>query len=96
MTAYTVTVPVTADSPDEAARTILTGLGMDEHSANDIGGVEVHLVPADRPCLVCVNCGEAFTDITAAQEHGASNFPGPNPRWCGDEGFNIIPESEAF
>ncbi len=92
---YTVSIPVTADSPDEAALFVIAALGFDENSINDIGGVQVELVVPDRPCLVCVNCGEAFTDITAAQEHGEF-IPGPNPRWCGDEGFNIVPESEAF
>lgn len=45
--------------------------------------------------LACVNCGEVFDSITTAHEHGASD-PSGSLGWCGDDGFNIIPESEAF
>jgi len=46
-------------------------------------------------CLVCINCGEAFDSITAAHEHGVF-IPGPDPSWCGENGFAILPESEAM
>jgi len=45
--------------------------------------------------LVCIGCGEAFDNITAAHEHGVF-IPGPDPSWCGEDGFNIMPESEAL
>lgn len=44
--------------------------------------------------LVCRGCGEACDTIEIAQEHGASD---PNTKsWCGEGGFDIAPESEAF
>jgi hypothetical protein len=51
--------------------------------------------PKEKQYLVCINCGEAFDSITAAHEHGVF-IPGPDPSWCGEDGFNILPESEAF
>lgn len=45
--------------------------------------------------LVCINCGEAFDSITPAYEHGTADLSG-SAGWCGDMGFNILPESEAF
>lgn len=40
------------------------------------------------------NCGESFTDMQYAYEHGVSS-----PRdhtWCGDEGFVLSTYEEAF
>jgi hypothetical protein len=45
--------------------------------------------------LVCRGCGEAFDSITPAHEHGVF-IAGPDPSWCGEAGFDIVPESEAF
>ncbi len=45
--------------------------------------------------LVCNGCGEAFDEIQTAQEHGQF-VPGMDPSWCGEDGFAILPESEAF
>ena len=95
VTAYEVTVPVTADTPEEAKRVIVETMGFDEHSINDIGGVRVELVPDEKQYLVCNGCGEAFDSITAAHEHGVF-IPGPDPSWCGENGFAILPESEAM
>lgn len=39
--AYLVSVPVTADSPADAARVVAEAMGMDELSVNDIGGLQV-------------------------------------------------------
>jgi predicted nucleic acid-binding Zn-ribbon protein len=50
---------------------------------------------SEKQYLVCIGCGEAFDDITAAHEHGVF-IPGPDPSWCGENGFQIVPESEAF
>jgi len=48
----------------------------------------------EKQYLVCNGCGEAFDDITAAHEHGVSD---PQSKtWCGDNGFVILPESEAM
>jgi Fe2+ or Zn2+ uptake regulation protein len=69
-------------------------------------GIHTCDVPSHCPCdradqhgekqfLVCRNCGEAFDTITAAHEHGTADLSGC-AGWCGDEGFNIVPESEAF
>ena len=49
----------------------------------------------EKQYLVCVGCGEAFEDITSAHQHGVF-IPGPDPSWCGENGFQIVPESEAF
>jgi len=49
----------------------------------------------EKQVLVCRNCGEAFDSITLAHEHGTADLSG-SAGWCGDEGFNILPESEAF
>jgi hypothetical protein len=49
----------------------------------------------EKQYLGCRNCGEVFDSITAAHEHGTADLSG-SAGWCGDEGFNIIPESEAF
>jgi hypothetical protein len=58
-------------------------------------GIEAIVGDRDSdPCLVCNSCGEAFDDLRAAHEHGTSS-----PRdmtWCGDEGFSMVPRSEAF
>jgi len=92
---YRVAVPVKAANPTEAARVVITALGFDETSINDIGGVQVELVPDEKQYLVCNGCGEAFDSITAAHEHGVF-IPGPDPSWCGENGFAILPESEAM
>ncbi len=48
----------------------------------------------EKMYLVCNGCGEAFDDIQAAHQHGASD---PQSKtWCGDDGFVILPESEAM
>jgi hypothetical protein len=50
--------------------------------------------PEEKLYLVCNGCGEACDDIKAAHEHGASD---PQSKvWCGDDGFVIMPESEAL
>ena len=92
---YTVIVPVTADTPADAARVVIDALGFDEHSINEIGGVQVDVVLDEKQFLVCRGCGEAFDNITAAYEHGVY-IPGPDNSWCGEEGFVIAPESEAL
>lgn len=92
---YRVSLPVTADSPRAAALILLEALGCDENSINDIGGAQVELIPDEKQYLVCINCGEAFDSMTAAHEHGVF-IPGPDPQWCGEEGFYIAPKSEAF
>jgi hypothetical protein len=95
MTDYRVAVPVEADTAADAAWIVVTALGFDMNSINEIGGVQVEAVPDEKQYLVCINCGEAFDSITAAHEHGVY-IPGPDPSWCGEEGFNIMPESEAL
>jgi len=92
---YAVSIPVVALSPAEAKRAVVDALGFDEHSINDIGGVQVALVPDEKQYLVCIRCGEAFEDMMSALEHGPSD-PSGSAGWCGDEGFNILPESEAL
>lgn len=49
----------------------------------------------EKMYLVCICCGEAFDSIQTAHEHGTADLSG-SAGWCGDEGFNIVPESEAF
>lgn len=49
----------------------------------------------EKPYLVCRGCGEAFDSLIPAHEHGAY-IPGPDPSWCGEAGFDIVPESEAL
>lgn len=49
----------------------------------------------EKQYLVCFNCGEAFDSITTAHEHGTAD-PSGSAGWCGDDGFSIVPESEAF
>lgn len=44
--------------------------------------------------LVCNGCGEAFDSVRFAYEHG-TRLPASGV-WCGDDGFNIQPESEAM
>jgi hypothetical protein len=95
MNDYRVGVPVKASSPAEAAQVIIIALGADENSINDIGGLTVEPVPEEKQFLVCIRCGEAFDNITSAHEHGTADLSG-SAGWCGDEGFNIVPESEAF
>jgi len=91
MTAYEVTVPVTADTPAEAKRVIVEAMGFDEHSINDIGEVRVNLVSGEQPVLICRGCEETFDSITAAHEHGVF-IPGPDPSWCGEAGFDLAPK----
>jgi hypothetical protein len=49
----------------------------------------------EKMYLSCRGCGEVFDSIIPARDHG-SFIPGPDPSWCGEDGFDIIPESEAF
>jgi hypothetical protein len=49
----------------------------------------------EKMYLVCHCCGEACDSIEAAHEHGNSD-PSGTVGWCGEDGFNILPESEAF
>jgi hypothetical protein len=70
-------------------------VGIDQIVVEATERIEVTLVPDETPFLVCINCGEAFDNITSAYEHGYSDVSG-SAGWCGDEGFNIVPESEAF
>ena len=49
----------------------------------------------EKMYLVCRGCGEAFDDITVITEHGNSD-PSGSAGWCGDEGFDIMPESDAM
>lgn len=92
---YVVSVPVRAENPDMAVQVIGIALGMDQHSVNDIGGLKVESVPDEKMFLVCIRCGEAFDSISAAHEHGVF-IAGPDPSWCGEEGFNLVPEEDAF
>lgn len=49
---------------------------------------------AEKLYLVCRGCGEACDEIKTAQEHGSVD---PNTKvWCGEDGFDILPESEAL
>jgi len=95
VTAYRVTVNVTADSVTDAARVIGEALGFDEHSIHEIGGVQVELVPAEKQFMVCRGCGEACDSVISAYEHGQSD-PSGCGGWCGEEGFDLVPESEAY
>ena len=52
-------------------------------------------IQSEKLYLVCDNCGEAFDSIITAQEHGHSDLSG-SAGWCGDNGFSIMPESEAL
>ncbi len=92
---YVVGVPVMADSPAQAAEIIGTALGFDQNSINEIGGLTVEAVPDEKTFLVCKGCGEAFDTMPLAREHGAF-ISGFNPTWCGEDGFDLVPESEAF
>ena len=92
---YIVGVPVMADSPAQAAEIIGTALGFDQNSIHEIGSLTVEKVPDEKMYLVCINCGEAFDGITAAHEHGVF-IPGADPHWCGEEGFNLVPEEDAL
>lgn len=49
----------------------------------------------ERMYLVCKGCGEAFDNMQSAHEHGTF-IPGPDPSWCGEDGFDMVPESEAL
>jgi hypothetical protein len=49
----------------------------------------------EKPYLVCRGCGEAFDEVQPARDHGTF-IPGPDPSWCGEAGFDIVPESEAL
>lgn len=49
----------------------------------------------EKQFLVCRGCGEAFDEITTAHQHGTF-IAGPDPSWCGEAGFDIVPESEAM
>ena len=48
----------------------------------------------EKQYLVCKGCGEAFDTIDSAHKHGTSD---PNSKsWCGEDGFDLLPESEAL
>ena len=49
----------------------------------------------EKMFLVCKNCGEAFDTIETAHQHGTF-IAGPDPSWCGEDGFDLLPESEAM
>lgn len=49
----------------------------------------------EKMYLVCKGCGEAFDSIPGAHEHGVF-IAGPDPTWCGENGFDLVPESEAL
>lgn len=57
-------------------------------------------VPGDALYLVCRGCGEVFRQgpeqdfLLMIQEHGVSDPQSKS--WCGDKGFDIVPESEAL
>jgi hypothetical protein len=95
MTEYRVAVNVTADSATDAARLVGEALGFDQHSVHEIGGLQVDLVPEEKRVLVCRGCGEACDGIISAHEHGQSD-PSGCAGWCGEEGFDLVPESEAY
>jgi len=92
---YVVGVPVMADSPAKAAEIIGTALGFDQNSINEIGGLTVELVPEEKRVLVCRGCGEACDSIISAHEHGQSD-PSGCAGWCGEDGFDLVPESETY
>lgn len=95
MQTFLVTVPVSASSVEEASQVMLEMLDADSNSINDIGGLDIFPLPDDKPYLVCRGCGEAFDHIIPAQEHG-TYIPGPDPQWCGEAGFDIVPEEDAL
>ena len=95
MSEYDVTVRVSADSPEDAMAVVIVALGTDKDAINDIGGLKVSPVLEEKQYLVCDNCGEAFDDIIPAYEHGTADLSG-SAGWCGDNGFSIVPESEAL
>jgi hypothetical protein len=56
--------------------------------------VEFDKMVGEKMYLVCRGCGEACDDIGTARDHGVSN---PQSKtWCGEDGFDILPESEAM
>lgn len=46
--------------------------------------------------LVCRGCGEACDSIETANEHFVWLGNGPDTGVCADEGYDILPESEAM
>lgn len=93
---FNVSVEIEADSADAAKDSFVYALGFDTYSIEDVGGVKVSPVPeGEKQMLVCQNCGEAFDDIQAAHDHGVF-LGGMDPSWCGEDGFAIMPESEAM
>jgi hypothetical protein len=92
---YRVSVNVTADDATGAARMVGEALGFDQNSVHEIGGLSVDLLPDEKRFLVCRGCGEACDGIISATEHGVSDVSGCGG-WCGEEGFDIVPESEAY
>lgn len=74
MNLYKVTVPVAADSPDEAARTLIEALGADENSINDIGGIEVTPCPGPkrRVGLALATVAALLLGLTACSSGGDS------------------------
>ena len=95
MQKFRVGVPVTAEDAEQAAQVIIIALGADVNSINDIGGLTAEEIPDDKPYLVCRGCGEAFDSLGFAQAHGTF-IPGPDPSWCGEAGFDIVPEEDAL
>jgi hypothetical protein len=57
--------------------------------------LETHTCAEEKPYLVCKGCGESFDDLIAARDHGTF-IAGADPTWCGEEGFDLVPESEAL
>jgi hypothetical protein len=51
-------------------------------------------ISGEKMYLVCKNCGEAFDDMQFALEHGTSDPQ--SGVWCGESGFDMMPESEAL
>lgn len=48
--------------------------------------------------LTCRGCGETFREdvhLLIVQEHGNSD-PSGSAGWCGEDGFDLVPESEAL
>lgn len=77
-------------SDDEVTKVGLSdGRPIDQYIANQ------GTANAEKMFLVCKNCGEAFDTLQTAHEHGTF-ISGPDPSWCGEDGFDLVPESDAF
>jgi formylmethanofuran dehydrogenase subunit B len=53
------------------------------------------MTTSEKMYLVCRGCGEACDTITFAHLHGNSD-PSGCAGWCGEDGFDLLPESEAM